>query len=166
VEESDHAQVLPDGATLTVTAVLGIEPLERGFGLTLGNALRRASVLAAGRGDHRGARRRVVLFDLPGVTEDVTEIILNLKQVRLKLHGDGPKKGTFEIRGKGECAPATDGFDGAGPQSTSSRASTRTATPNGSRSTAAAATSRPTSTADGPADRCHPIDSLFSPVLR
>jgi DNA-directed RNA polymerase subunit alpha len=39
---------------------------------------------------------------LPGVIEDVTEIILNLKQVRLKLHGDGPKKGTFEARGKGE----------------------------------------------------------------
>jgi DNA-directed RNA polymerase subunit alpha len=39
---------------------------------------------------------------LPGVIEDVTEIILNLKQVRLKLHGDGPKKGTVEIKGKGE----------------------------------------------------------------
>jgi DNA-directed RNA polymerase subunit alpha len=39
---------------------------------------------------------------LPGVIEDVTELILNLKQVRLKLHGDGPKKGTFEVRGKGE----------------------------------------------------------------
>src|SRR5205085_12576774 len=37
-----------------------------------------------------------------GVIEDVTEIILNLKQVRLKLHGDGPKRGTFETRGKGE----------------------------------------------------------------
>jgi len=36
------------------------------------------------------------------VIEDVTEIILNLKQVRLKLHGDGPKKGTFEMKGKGE----------------------------------------------------------------
>jgi DNA-directed RNA polymerase subunit alpha len=39
---------------------------------------------------------------LPGVIEDVTELILNLKQVRLKLHGDGPKKGTFEVKGKGE----------------------------------------------------------------
>jgi DNA-directed RNA polymerase subunit alpha len=39
---------------------------------------------------------------LPGVIEDVTEIILNLKQVRLKLHGDGPKRGTFEMKGKGE----------------------------------------------------------------
>jgi DNA-directed RNA polymerase subunit alpha len=39
---------------------------------------------------------------LPGVIEDVTEIILNLKQMRLKLHGDGPKKGTFEKQGKGE----------------------------------------------------------------
>jgi DNA-directed RNA polymerase subunit alpha len=39
---------------------------------------------------------------LPGVIEDVTEIVLNLKQVRLKLFGDGPKKGMFEMRGKGE----------------------------------------------------------------
>src|SRR5262249_54906624 len=39
---------------------------------------------------------------LPGVIEDVTEIILNLKQVRLRLRGDGPKIGTFEIKGKGE----------------------------------------------------------------
>ena len=39
---------------------------------------------------------------LPGVIEDVTEIVLNLKQVRLKLFGDGPKKGVFEMRGKGE----------------------------------------------------------------
>src|SRR6266581_3645476 len=43
---------------------------------------------------------------LPGVIEDVTEIILNLKQVRLKLHGDGPKKGTFEMRGKNEVRAA------------------------------------------------------------
>src|SRR5574339_96588 len=62
-----------------------LEPLERGFGTTLGNAL-----------------RRVLLSTLPGVIEDVTEIVLNLKQVRLKLHGDGPKKGVFEMRGKGE----------------------------------------------------------------
>jgi DNA-directed RNA polymerase subunit alpha len=39
---------------------------------------------------------------LPGVIEDVTEIILNLKQVRLKLHGNGPKKGLFEMSGKRE----------------------------------------------------------------
>src|SRR5204863_206632 len=39
---------------------------------------------------------------LPGVIEDVTEIILNLKQVRLKLHGDGPKKGIVEMKAKGE----------------------------------------------------------------
>jgi len=43
---------------------------------------------------------------LPGVIEDVTEIVLNLKQVRLKLHGDGPMKGIFESRGKGEVRAA------------------------------------------------------------
>lgn len=39
---------------------------------------------------------------LPGVIEDVTELVLNLKQVRLKLFGDGPKKGVFEMNGRGE----------------------------------------------------------------
>ena len=41
---------------------------------------------------------------LPGVIEDVTEIILNLKQMRFKLHGDGPKKGVFDAQrqGRGE----------------------------------------------------------------
>src|SRR5881296_75055 len=75
------------------------EPLERGFGTTLGNSLRRVLLSSL-----QGAAITTVRIDgvehefstLPGIIEDVTEIILNLKQVRLKLHGDGPKKGTFE----------------------------------------------------------------------
>ena len=82
-----------------------IEPLERGFGLTLGNALRRVLLSSLQGAAITAVRIDGVLHEfstLPGVIEDVTEIILNLKQVRLKLHGDGPKKGTFEIKGKGE----------------------------------------------------------------
>src|SRR5215470_9243793 len=81
------------------------EPLERGFGLTLGNALRRVLLSSLQGAAITAVRIEGVLHEfstLPGVIEDVTEIILNLKQVRLKLHGDGPKKGTFEARGKGE----------------------------------------------------------------
>jgi DNA-directed RNA polymerase subunit alpha len=70
------------------------EPLERGFGITLGNALRRVLISSL-----QGAAIVSVKFDgalhefstLPGVVEDVTDIILNLKAVRLKLHGEEPR---------------------------------------------------------------------------
>ncbi|MBM4314987.1 MAG: DNA-directed RNA polymerase subunit alpha [Deltaproteobacteria bacterium] len=70
------------------------QPLERGFGTTLGNALRRILLSSI-----RGAAIVSVKFDgvlhefstIPGVREDVTDIILNLKGTRLKLHQDGPR---------------------------------------------------------------------------
>jgi DNA-directed RNA polymerase subunit alpha len=70
------------------------QPLERGFGITLGNALRRVLLSSI-----QGAAIVSVKFDgvlhefstIPGVKEDVTDIILNLKGVRLKLHHDGPR---------------------------------------------------------------------------
>src|SRR5689334_6826793 len=82
-----------------------VEPLERGFGVTLGNALRRVLLSSLQGGALTAVRIDGVLHEfstLPGVIEDITEIILNLKQVRLKLHGDGPKKGIVEFKGKGE----------------------------------------------------------------
>jgi DNA-directed RNA polymerase subunit alpha len=82
-----------------------LEPLERGFGTTLGNALRRVLLSSLQGASITSVRIEGVLHEfstLPGVIEDVTEIVLNLKQVRLKLFGDGPKKGVFEMRGKGE----------------------------------------------------------------
>lgn len=71
-----------------------IEPLERGFGVTLGNVLRRVLLSAL-----QGAAITAVRIDgvmhefdtVPGVIEDVTEIILNLKELRLKLHADRSK---------------------------------------------------------------------------
>ena len=98
-------QVMPDAANTPGYGKFVIEPLERGFGLTLGNALRRVLISSLQGAAITAVRIDGVLHEfstLPGVIEDVTEIILNLKQVRLKLHGDGPKKGTFEVRGKGE----------------------------------------------------------------
>lgn len=70
------------------------QPLERGFGTTLGNALRRVLLSSI-----QGAAIVSVKFDgvlhefstIPGVKEDVTDIILNLKGVRLKLNQDGPR---------------------------------------------------------------------------
>lgn len=81
------------------------EPLERGFGITLGNALRRVLLSSL-----RGAAITAVHIEevyhefsaIPGVLEDVTEILLNLKQVRLKMMGDGVKIFRLESRGEGE----------------------------------------------------------------
>ena len=98
-------QIAPDAANTDRYGKFVIEPLERGFGITLGNALRRTLLSSLQGAAVTAVRIDGVLHEfstLPGVIEDVTEIILNLKQVRLKLHGDGPKKGVFEIRGKGE----------------------------------------------------------------
>src|SRR4249920_711673 len=98
-------QIAPDPANTDRYGKFVIEPLERGFGITLGNALRRTLLSSLQGAAITSVRIDGVLHEfstLPGVIEDVTEIVLNLKQMRLKLHGDGPKKGVFEIRGKGE----------------------------------------------------------------
>jgi DNA-directed RNA polymerase subunit alpha len=98
-------QATPDPANTDGYGKFVIEPLERGFGVTLGNALRRVLLSSLQGGAITAVRIDGVLHEfstLPGGIEDVTEIILNLKQVRLKLHGDGPKKGTIEMKGKGE----------------------------------------------------------------
>ena len=98
-------QVTPDPANTEGYGKFVVEPLERGFGVTLGTALRRVLLSSLQGAAVTSVRIEGVLHEfstLPGVIEDVTEIVLNLKQMRLKLHGDGPKKGTFEMKGKGE----------------------------------------------------------------
>lgn len=81
------------------------EPLERGFGITLGNALRRV-LLSSLRGAAITAVRIHDVYHefsaIPGVLEDVTEILLNLKQVRLKLLTDGIKILRLDKQGEGE----------------------------------------------------------------
>ncbi len=98
-------QVTPDPGNTEGYGKFVIEPLERGFGVTLGTALRRVLLSSLQGASVTSVRIEGVLHEfstLPGVIEDVTELVLNLKQMRLKLHGDGPKKGTFEMKGKGE----------------------------------------------------------------
>jgi DNA-directed RNA polymerase subunit alpha len=78
------------------------EPFERGFGITVGNALRRVLLSSV-----RGAAITAVQFEgvfhefsvLPGVVEDVADIILNLKEVRLKMEGEEPRRMTLKIKG-------------------------------------------------------------------
>jgi len=80
-------------------------PLERGFGMTLGNAMRRILLSSL-----QGAAVTAVKIDgvlhefstVPGVREDVTDIVLNIKQLALRMHGDGPKRITLDATGPGE----------------------------------------------------------------
>ena len=81
------------------------EPLERGFGTTLGNALRRVLLSSLQGAAIVAARIEGVQHEfstIPGVIEDVTEIILNLKQVRLAMATDEPQRLTLLAKEKGE----------------------------------------------------------------
>jgi len=78
------------------------EPLERGFGLTLGNALRRILLSSLQGASIISVKIEGVLHELttiPGVLEDVSDVILNLKEVRLKLHSAQPRAIRIEAVG-------------------------------------------------------------------
>ena len=93
------------GAVPAREAAVVAEPLERGFGLTLGNALRRVLLSSL-----QGAAVTSVQIDgvlhefssIPGVNEDVTDIVLNIKSMGLRMHGDGPKRIRLSATGPGE----------------------------------------------------------------
>ena len=83
-------------------ATIVVEPLERGFGVTLGNALRRVLLSSL-----QGAAITAVQIDgvlhefstIPGVREDVTDIVLNLKALGLRLHADTAKRMYLKVKG-------------------------------------------------------------------
>lgn len=85
-----------------------VEPLERGYGTTLGNSLRRIMLSSLPGVAVNSVKIDGVLHEfstVPGVTEDVTEIILNIKKLAVKLHSDGPKTIYINHEGAGEiCA--------------------------------------------------------------
>jgi DNA-directed RNA polymerase subunit alpha len=90
-------------------ATVVAEPLERGFGLTLGNALRRILLSSL-----QGAAVTSVHIDgvlhefssIPGVREDVTDIVLNIKDIALKMQGEGPKRMVLKKQGPGQVTAA------------------------------------------------------------
>lgn len=90
-----------DGRVATII----VEPLERGFGMTLGNALRRILLSSL-----QGAAVTCIQIDgvlhefssIPGVREDVTDIILNIKTLNLRMHSEGPRKIRLRAEGPGE----------------------------------------------------------------
>ena len=82
-----------------------VEPLERGYGVTLGNSLRRILLSSLPGYAITSVKIDGVLHEfstIPGVKEDVTEIILNLKNVILKIHGEGPKTVYIDATGEGD----------------------------------------------------------------
>ncbi len=91
-----------DDAKRVATVVA--EPLERGFGMTLGNSLRRILLSSL-----QGAAVTALQIDgvlhefssVPGVREDVTDIVLNIKTLALRMHGEGPKRAILRATGPG-----------------------------------------------------------------
>jgi DNA-directed RNA polymerase subunit alpha len=94
-----------DPETLTDTyGRFSCEPLERGYGITIGNSLRRILLSSIQGAAIVSVRIEGVPHEftaIPGVLEDVSDIILNLKGVRLKMHGDQPR--ILRIDKQGEC---------------------------------------------------------------
>src|ERR1700738_4697912 len=86
------------------TATVIAEPLERGFGMTLGNAIRRILLSSL-----QGAAVTAVQIDgvlhefssIAGVREDVTDIVLNIKDISIKMQGEGPKRMVVKKQGPG-----------------------------------------------------------------
>jgi len=87
------------------TATLVVEPLERGFGLTLGNALRRILLSSLQGAAVTSIQIEGVLHEfssVPGVREDVTDIILNVKSLALRMNSEGPRRMRLHAQGPGE----------------------------------------------------------------
>lgn len=97
----ETAELTPDGTYGRFV----VEPLEKGYGTTLGNSLRRVLLSSL-----EGVAVNYVKIDgvvhefstIPGVKEDVAEIILNIKGLTAKIYGDGPKMVVIDAEGEGE----------------------------------------------------------------
>ncbi len=89
----------------TLSSVYGkviVEPLERGFGITVGNSLRRvllSSLEGAAVTAVKVSGAMHEFSSIKGIKEDVIDIILNLKKMRIKFHGEGDKVATFSAKG-------------------------------------------------------------------
>ena len=86
-----------------------VEPLERGFGLTMGNALRRVLMSSLQGSAITGIQIDNVLHEfssVSGVREDVTDIVLNLKGVAIRMEVEGPKRLTLSSQGPGVVTAA------------------------------------------------------------
>ncbi|MBF0330187.1 MAG: DNA-directed RNA polymerase subunit alpha [Nitrospirae bacterium] len=101
--------------TITDYGKLIVEPLERGFGTTIGNALRRILLSSMEGAAVTGVKIAGVLHEfssVKGVKEDVVDILLNVKKLRFKVHGDGKKTVTIKVKGPKEVTGADIETDG------------------------------------------------------
>lgn len=99
------------------TGTFVLEPLERGFGHTVGNCLRRvllSSLEGAAISSVKISGVQHTFSTLPGVSEDVIEIILNLKKVRINLFSDKTARFSLKSSGKGEVTAGDIDTQGAG----------------------------------------------------
>jgi DNA-directed RNA polymerase subunit alpha len=90
------------------------QPFERGYGVTVGNALRRILLSSIPGAAVTAVRIQGVLHEfstIPGVVEDVTDIILNLKSIPLKLKGNHPKKMTLKMEGPAQAKSSDLSYD-------------------------------------------------------
>jgi DNA-directed RNA polymerase subunit alpha len=88
-------RLIVNGESTDRYAAFSAQPFERGFGTTIGNALRRVLLSSIEGAAITAVKIEGVLHEfspIPGVVEDATDVILNLKQIPLKLHGEGPKR--------------------------------------------------------------------------
>jgi len=100
-----EAVVLDEASYTDTFGRFSLQPLDRGYGVTLGNALRRVLISSLTGGAITAIKISSVLHEfttIPGVVEDVAEIILNLKQVRLKLINKKPTKIDLTFNSEGE----------------------------------------------------------------
>ncbi|MHB9146535.1 MAG: DNA-directed RNA polymerase subunit alpha [Symbiobacteriia bacterium] len=94
------AELLPDNSY----GKFVVEPLERGYGITLGNSLRRVLLSSLPGAAITSVKIDGVLHEfstIPGVVEDTTDIILNLKELAIKMHSDEPKIIRIQAEGEG-----------------------------------------------------------------
>ncbi len=100
-----HKLDVESGVDADRSATIVAEPLERGFGLTLGNALRRVLLSSLQGSAVTSIQIDGVLHEfssIPGVREDVTDIVLNIKGLALRSHADGPRRMSLTAKGPGE----------------------------------------------------------------
>jgi DNA-directed RNA polymerase subunit alpha len=111
IQKNWQELIKPTGLAVTPTgdgkrkATFVAEPLERGFGMTLGNSLRRVLLSSLQGASVTAIRIDGVLHEfssIPGVREDVTDIVLNIKQLAIRMLGDGPKRLHLTGTGPGE----------------------------------------------------------------
>ena len=104
LKKPNRLESRPTGGDPRRRGVFVAEPLERGFGLTLGNALRRVLLSSL-----QGAAVTAIKLDgalhefssLPGVREDVTDLVLNVKQIAIRMTGEGAKRLQLKATGPG-----------------------------------------------------------------